>query len=102
MLALHGTVYARWPPWTSVSPPFPYVAVDRGLIVDTFGSMTNAAGCSGPLISIPALAPGPSPGGHSRDRHGLGTGRSRASVTFANAAGDANGTVPTVTRVVSG
>jgi len=96
VLALHGTVYA---PASVVDLGLTSVAwtvADRGVVLRHLSSsMTAAAGYSGPLISVPAL-------GQAKRRVVLtatdadGAALARADVTFANAAGTRNGSIPTV------
>lgn len=96
VVALHGTVYA---PASVVDLGLTSVAwtvADRGVVVrHLLSSMTTAAGYAGPLISVPAL-------GQNKRRVVLtatdagGATLARADVTFANAAGTLNGTVPTL------
>jgi hypothetical protein len=96
VLALHGTVYA---PASVVDLGLTSVAwtvVDRGVVVRHLASsMTAAAGYAGPLISVPVL-------GQAKRKVVLtatdagGATLARADVTFANAAGTLNGTIPTL------
>jgi hypothetical protein len=96
VVALHGTVYA---PASAVDLGVTSVAwtvADRGVVVRHLASsMTAAAGYAGAMISVPAL-------GQTKRRVVLtatdsgGATLARADVTFANAGGTVNGTVPTV------
>lgn len=96
VLALHGTVYA---PASAVDLGLTSVAwtvADRGVVVRHLSSsMTAAAGYDGPIISVPTL-------GQAKRKVVLtatdagGATLARADVTFANAAGTLNGTIPTV------
>jgi hypothetical protein len=73
-----------------------WTVVDRGVVVrHLLSSMTSAGGYSGPHISVPPL-------GLAKRQVVLtatdagGITLARADVTFANAAGTLNGTIPTL------
>lgn len=96
VLALHGTVDAQLAAVDLGVTALPYTVIDRGVVVRHLSSaMTAAAGYSGAMISVPAL-------GQTKRRVVLtatdsgGATLARADVTFANAGGTVNGTVPTV------
>jgi len=91
VLALHGTVYAPAAVVDLGLTGVPYTVADRGLVVRHLQlSMTPAAAGGPPLISIPSLGQQP-----RRVLLTTDTG-ARADVTFANAAGTRNGSIPTV------
>ena len=91
VLALHGTVYAPAAVVDIGLTGVPYTVVDRGLVVRHLQlSMTPAAAGGPALISIPSLGQQP-----RRVLLTTSTG-ARADVTFANAAGTRNGSIPTV------
>ncbi|MDQ1621523.1 MAG: hypothetical protein QOE19_4092 [Actinomycetota bacterium] len=98
VVALHGTVDAQLAAVDLATTLVPYTVIDRGIAVRHLqSSMTRAAGYTGPLISVPDLPQGP--------RRVLLLAKdtssavlARADVVFANTAGTANGTVPTVTE----
>jgi hypothetical protein len=96
VLALHGTVYAPASVVDLGVTSVAWMVADRGVVVRHLASsMTAAAGYVGPLISVPSL-------GQAKRKvlltatDAAGTALARADVTFANAAGTVNGTVPTV------
>jgi hypothetical protein len=96
VLALHGTVYAPASVLDLGLTSVAWVVADRGVVVrHLLSSMTAAAGYAGPLISVPLL-------GQAKRMVVLtatdaaGVTLARADVTFANAAGTLNGTIPTL------
>lgn len=96
VIALHGTLYA---PASVVDLGLTSVAwkvVDRGVVVrHLLSSMTSAAGYAGPLISVPLLGQAKRSVVLTATDAG-GITLARADVTFANAAGTLNGTIPTL------
>jgi len=91
VLALHGTVYAPDAVVDLGITGVPYTVIDRGLVVRHLQLSMTPAGAGGPpLISIPSLGQQP-----RRVLLTTSTG-ARADVTFANAAGTRNGSIPTV------
>ena len=95
-LALHGTVYAPRSVLDLNLTAVPYTVIDRGVVVRHLrSSLTRAVGFTGPLISVPAT-------GSAKRRillvvtDSAGAEQARADVTFADASGTGNGSIPTV------
>ena len=98
VMAVHGTVYAPKAAVSFVQTGIANDLVDRGVIArDTYlGLSTPAVAYTGPHISIPAVATSTTPRDVVFTASIAGVDQLRSEVTFTDATGTVDGTIPKV------